>query len=646
MYYEHERCSHCGQAVPGKYSLFGFCSEDCHMRAIRPYLSSAYGIPIKDDEHFQHLKSQSDAVLYSDEVDNDLSEFVNNSSSPLRKMFGDQVEKRVNYEIKYEQDQKNMLANADAEYRGRWEAQHDYNAQQAYQKEEAKREEKLRKQREKEEEQIKTQQEKEAADAAERAAFLEMIKPRPIPNEPYRYEHTHILGPSGSGKTTLIQQIILDDLAKPDSPAYVVIDPKGLLIERIANLEVFDPDHGRLKDRLIIVDPTHDPPPALDMFRAPTNTNFTDTQRTRVLNQLIETFSYIFSSSDARLTQRQSIPFSYVVRLIFFMRGDIDTLMDVLDAKPNDPRFAPAIERLSAQDSGARRFFANDFYAPLFNETRQQIKTRLYEIIAKPELMAIFSAPECNLNLLDCLQSRKIVLVNTAMSQLGSKASQLLGRYIISMTLTAAYARFAIPKEQWNPAYLVIDEFQDFADEDKTPELLRLAREYNLGVVIAHQAMHAKELNDSLRTSISTNTSIKYSSSPEGLDMSYMARDLRCDSDFLAAQTKTATHAKFACFVRGLGLQHPFSIDVPFGNIQAQPQMSRAAYLKLIELNGKRLSARAEAPKSTATPPPTPTPETPISASVAVPIEKSPAKPSERSLKKGDSGEPSSDWKL
>ena len=168
--------------------------------------------------------------------------------------------------------------------------------------------------------------------------------------------------------------------------------------------------------------------------------------------------------------------------------------MDILEDSPKERRFYPHMQKLGERDAGARRFFENDFYTTGFSETRQQIKTRLYEILSKPELMEMFAAGQNKLSIFDCLQQRKMVLINTAMPQLGSKASQLLGRYFIAATLNAAFARAAIPKSQWTPAFLIIDEFQDFADEAKTPELLRLAREYNLGVIIAHQNMFCAEL--------------------------------------------------------------------------------------------------------------------------------------------------------
>jgi hypothetical protein len=445
---------------------------------------------------------------------------------------------------------------------------------------------------------------------------------RPIPDEPYRYEHTHILGPQGSGKTTLLQHIFLEDIKKSNPPAYIIIDPKGLLVERIAKLDVFNPATGRLRDRLIIIDPAQQP--ALNMFEQPIKT-FSPDQASAVLNQLIEIFGYVFSSADSRLTQRQSIPFSFVVRLVFFMGGDINTLMDILDDDPKKRTFAQDIQRFAAQDptGTVARFFNQDFYDTEFAGTRKQIKSRLYEILARPELARMFLASHNKLNLFECIQARKIVVVNTGLSYLGPSGSQLLGRYIIAMAMNAAFARYFIPKTQWNPVYLMCDEFQDFADAINTPKLLRLVREYNMGVIMAHQSMYAPELDDTLRTSIST-SGVKYAASPEGMDLSYMCRDLRCEKDFLSAQQVNATHVNFACYVRGLGLQHPFTVAIEKGNIDREPQMPPAAYQQLLAANRRRLtaplkSAPAAQPVQAAEPVPAPQPPKPTKPAATPP---------------------------
>jgi hypothetical protein len=319
---------------------------------------------------------------------------------------------------------------------------------------------------------------------------------------------------------------------------------------------------------------------------------------------------------------------------MFGMESNIHTLIDLMDdpTRTDDPkgqpysqcRFAPFIGRL---DATSERFFRNEFFSSNYRETRQQIKARIYGVLQHPEFVRMFEARERKLDMLDCLQGKSIVLVNTGMNTLGSDASQLLGRYMISLTLNAAYARFTIPRNEWHQAHLIIDEFQEFADEEKTPELLRLAREYNLAVTMAHQEMHGSGMTEKIRSAVSTNTTIKYASSPEGVDLSYVARDLRCEQEFLTAQSKTATEARFACFVRGL-VQHPFVHSAPFGEIDRQPQMSREALERMLRANAERLSLQELPSKplpAAFQPPPTPLPSEPERAPATAPVRK--AKP-------------------
>lgn len=439
-------------------------------------------------------------------------------------------------------------------YRKRWEEEFDYRSAKDERERLEKEQEELRKQRE----------------------FDELIKPRPVP-EALRFEHTHILAPSGAGKTTLIENLFLKDR----DCAYVIIDPKGLMVKRLLSLSVLP------EDRLIYIDPTRDRLPALNMFRPDIHAE-TDRQRTQVLNQLVEMFGYIFSTTGARLTQRQSIPFSYVVRLVLMMQGDLNTLMDVLEDTHQARKFAGPIAELSKIDRGAARFFASDFYTAAFGETKQQIKTRLHEIIGRQELMDMLSAPDNKLSLYDAIQDGKIVLVNTAFPQLGLGGSSLLGRYIIAATLNAAFARsLSLPERQWRPVHLVIDEYQDFADEEGTPRLLRLAREYKLGVTIAHQIMHAEELTESLRTSISS-CSVKYCSRPRAVDIMTMARDFQCEPDFLIKTcTKTETHGRFACTFTGL--DHPFLYEFPFGATDQMLKRTPADLERFLRENDRRL---------------------------------------------------------
>jgi energy-coupling factor transporter ATP-binding protein EcfA2 len=560
MRFDPKRCAHCGGPPRTVHSLYGltlegrmshnenffFCSDDCLAAEMNKYIPRKFAVgeegkTIGDDPEYRRLIKESQqareqcypgGLLYSNE-----------ELAQKRQFDEEEAQFIARFENAWAEERSKAIDNAIRTINDTW------RAQQAYERHE---------------------QEEELRNEAE---FIEMLEQKPIPDH-IRFEHTHILGPSGSGKTTLIEHLILTDLAKPDPPAMVILDPKGLMVERISKLAIFN---DRLKSRLVIVDPTTEPLPALNMFDPPPK---------GTENQVISNFAYIFSQARAPLTAKMVPLFTFAVRLMFAIPGaNIFTLMDLFDDSPKERKFQHHIARLS--DEASRRFFSNDFYSSIYAETRQQIKSRLYEIISRPELTEMFNAPVRKLDMFNCLQQRKIVLVNTGMMKLGPTGSQLLGRFIISSTLNAAYRRSLIPRDQWNPAYLFVDEFQDFADDEKTPELLRLAREYNLGVVLAHQNMHSLELNDALRTTISTNTSIKYCSSPEAIDQAYMARDLRCDTDFLKLFTAPGT---FACFARGMNLQHPFLTTVQFGSIDRQPKMSAATH-QAVFLEAKRALA-------------------------------------------------------
>ncbi len=126
--------------------------------------------------------------------------------------------------------------------------------------------------------------------------------------------------------------------------------------------------------------------------------------------------------------------------------------------------------------------------------------------------------------------------------------------------------------------------------------MLRLLREYGGGAVIAHQNMYCPELDDDTRNAISTNTSIKYCTSPEGQDLNYMARDLRCESDFLKSMHKSDTHANFACFVRGI-CQHPFIVESEFGWIDKWPKMSDVENREMRAMNKAALADTHTVPR-------------------------------------------------
>jgi hypothetical protein len=580
-----KKCITCGSRdrsteIPFKDLPYFFCCAECYDKTVLKYVKEKKYLadPSEDEE----LLEAFDAIK---------TDYHTRASGPLFGLFNrvawqsekDYCDPRYAEIIKnWNAAKETVISDAEYEVYKRLRAEMDHEEQEELDKQ-AVQEEKERLKKEQEE-------------ASERE-LQEKLTPRPIPQH-IRFEHTHILAPSGSGKTQMLQNSLIEDLIekrwfdketntthfehKEKPPAYIVIDPKGLMIERLSKLAIFS-DEYVYGNKLVIIDPFD--APALNLFKT----------LGRDPAQLVSDFSYIFSTTRQKLTGKQLPCFAFCARLLFTLpTANLQTLLDLLDdgrdKRPRSPLFQRALPKLP---DIARRFFEQDYYSSNYASTREEIKARVYGVAQNEHLANMFNASTRKLDLAKCIKERKIVLVNTRMTEL-AEDHQTLGRYIITLVQDAIQS----VKPSY-PVYLVIDEAQEFMDAEKTPRLLRLLREYNGGAVLAHQNMFCLELDDAMRNAISTNTSIKYCASPEGRDLRYMVSDMRCDEEFLKNVHKTKTHAQFACFVRGMTppLKHPFIVETELGWINKWPKMSDADYKALRATNKAALADTHEPTK-------------------------------------------------
>jgi hypothetical protein len=196
----------------------------------------------------------------------------------------------------------------------------------------------------------------------------------------------------------------------------------------------------------------------------------------------------------------------------------------------------------------------------------------------------MFSSPVNKLDMFEAMNSGAIVLVNTSKALLKSAASALFGRYMIALTLRAAFERVAIPPDQRRPAFLIIDEAADYFDAN-VDALLTQVRKFKLGLVFAHQ--YLDQLDSGLRASFAANTAIKFAGGVSDKDARALAPDMRCKSEFITAQRKHDDRTTFAAFVRNL-TPTALALSVPFGTLDRSPQMTTNAQRVLRERNHRR----------------------------------------------------------
>ncbi len=214
----------------------------------------------------------------------------------------------------------------------------------------------------------------------------------------------------------------------------------------------------------------------------------------------------------------------------------------------------------------------------------------------------MFAQPENRLDLFDALNNGGIVLVNTAKDFLKSEASSIFGRYIIALTLKAAFERATLPRDDRRPTFLWIDEASEYFD-DNIDNLLIQARKFNLGLIMAHQ--YLGQLSRNLPASLMTNTTIKFTGGVSDRDARALASEMRTTPEFLNAMTKDEDATNFAAFVRN-HTRRALQVTVPFGTAEAMDRMADQSFDKLLAASRNRLSSKPVLQSGAATSPASP----------------------------------------
>jgi hypothetical protein len=329
-------------------------------------------------------------------------------------------------------------------------------------------------------------------DATPFADFFQTPLPFSIPLQA-RFEHMHIVGGSGHGKTQLLQHLILHDLEKlVEKGSIVVIDSQGDMIRTITHLAGFSPTaYGGVSDRLVLIDPNDiEYPPCLNLFDFGLERleRYGSVEREKLINGAIALYEYLFGALlGADLTQRQGVIFRFLARLMMTVPGaTIHNLMQFME----DPEATRP--HLSKLDPVSRWFFETQFFSKTFNDTHQQILTRLWSVLSNSVLERMFANEHNKLNLLEAMNRGSVILINTAKDLLKQEGCEILGRFFIALICQAAQERASIPVDQRRATFVYIDEAHDYFDES-LENLLNQARKYKVGLILAHQNLNQFE---------------------------------------------------------------------------------------------------------------------------------------------------------
>jgi hypothetical protein len=222
-----------------------------------------------------------------------------------------------------------------------------------------------------------------------------------------RFEHAHVVGGTGHGKTQLLQRLIIEDFARKDPPALVVVDSQGEMLQKIQQLAVLAPGKP-LSDRLIIIDPEDvDHPPALNMFdfKARRLGAYSQTIKEQIEATTIENFNYVFGALAAELTSKQNTTFAFVTRLLLSIPGaTIHTLRELFEDGAKNVDASPFAQYIKELDPTSQAYFKNQFFTTTYSQTKQQIARRLYGVLQVPAFDRMFASKENRLDMFEALQ--------------------------------------------------------------------------------------------------------------------------------------------------------------------------------------------------------------------------------------------------
>ena len=373
---------------------------------------------------------------------------------------------------------------------------------------------------------------------------------------------------SGHGKTQTLQDLILHDLeaVAAGEASIIVIDSQSDLINNIAGLEMFAPEQP-LADRLVLIDPTDlEWPVALNLFDVGLDRldQYSQLDRERLTNSILELYDFVLGSLlDAGMTQKQTVIFRYITRLLLHIPGaTIHTLRELLEDGGYD-RYRSNIEKLQGS---ARAFFENEFNGKEFSGTKRQVLRRLYGILENQTFERMFSHPKSKLDLFSEMNAGKVILINTAKDLLKESGTEIFGRFFIAMIAQAAQERAVLKVEDRLPTFVYVDEANDYFDRN-IGIILSQARKYNVGMVLAHQFLG--QLDGKLHEAIAANTAIKFAGGVSAKDARALANDLRTDAAFIEKQSRLS----FAAFIKGQ-TERAVTLAIEPGQLEQMCRMS------------------------------------------------------------------------
>jgi type IV secretory pathway TraG/TraD family ATPase VirD4 len=402
-----------------------------------------------------------------------------------------------------------------------------------------------------------------------------------------RTRHHYCIGKSGSGKSVFLSWMARQDIINGDGVC--VIDPHGDLIEELVQ---FVPKE-RAKDVIIFNPADVERPMGLNILEAKN-----PEQQDLASSQATEIFIKIFGDE------------IFGPRIQHYFRNGCLTLMEDLEEGAtliDVPRIFVDDEFMKYKVSKVKnpvvRSFWEHEYAHTGERERQEMipyfSAKFGPFITNSIMRNVIGQTKSAFNFRECMDQKKILLINLSKGKIGDLNTQLLGLVMVARLQMAAMSRVDVPEDQRKDFYLYVDEFQNFAT-DSFCSILSEARKYHLALIMAHQYIKQleKKNDTSIRDAVFGNVGTMMSFKVGADDAEYMAKEyapVLTEQDVLGI-------ANYKAYIK-LNIKNttsrPFSLETIYDMTNANKkigeivtQYSRMKYGRKKEFVDQEISAR------------------------------------------------------
>ena len=289
-----------------------------------------------------------------------------------------------------------------------------------------------------------------------------------------RRQHLYLVGQTGTGKSTLLTQLIQQDIENHEGCAF--IDPHGDSARYI--LTLIPP--ARIDDVVLIEPSDLEHPVAINPFY-----HVPKDERPLVASNLVAAFKHLWSDS-------------WGPRLEYLL---YNTLAAILDAPDHLRPTILSIPRMFVDDSyrlavvahiidpQVRQFWEGEFatWSERFRaEIISPVQNKVGALVSAPALRNILGQWRPSIDLVNIMESKKILIVNLAKGEIGEDKANMIGSLLVASLEAAAMRRSRVSENKRSDFYLYIDEFHNFGTEAFIP-ILSESRKMHLCLTIAHQ---------------------------------------------------------------------------------------------------------------------------------------------------------------